>query len=473
MDAAVAHSLNSPSPRNEDRSGVRFDATLTPIRVFDAGLRAHHIANTAYPIAHKTTIWPYRVPRDRHVEVLSRAFAPDEPIGLYAHIPFCERRCKFCEYTVLDRHEVDAEEAYHHALLREIDLWVDQLGLEGRALVGFDIGGGTPSIIDPARIAELVERVHARFSLAPGYGISIETTPKVAALHPERLDAYRACGIDRISMGMQMVNPKLLRAYDRDLHRVGFNRPAINNMRAAGFATINVDLMYGFARQSTEDFHATLRAAIDLAPDVITLYRMRYKGTRVEEEADGVTLDNVMALYDVARASLLGAGYYANPGKNAFTKRPEDPGTSAYLTRRVIDGTPYLGLGLGAQTFTGDTLAYNLGAASKRLEPYLHAVEAGRLPVQDLYDLPEEEGMAKMLAVSFYFGAIDLAAFRHRFGVDLFTRFGAETSFLLQRGLMELHEGTFRLTPAGAHAFPGVVSLFYSDAVKAHLLSLD
>jgi coproporphyrinogen III oxidase-like Fe-S oxidoreductase len=94
------------------------------------------------------------------------------------------------------------------------------------------------------------------------------------------------------------------------------------------------------------------------------------------------------------------------------------------------------------------------------------------LPVQDLYTLPKDEGMAKMLAVSFYFGAIHLPSFRRRFGEDLFTCFEAETAFLLRRGLMELAAGELRLTPEGAHAFPGVIALFYSDAVKRHLLSL-
>jgi oxygen-independent coproporphyrinogen-3 oxidase len=86
-------------------------------------------------------------------------------------------------------------------------------------LKGFDIGGGTPSLIDSARIGELVERVMQGFRLSPNFGISIETTPKIAALQPEKLAAYRSFSIERISMGLQMVNPKLLRDYGRDLNK--------------------------------------------------------------------------------------------------------------------------------------------------------------------------------------------------------------------------------------------------------------
>ena len=75
---------------------------MDPGTVFDAGLRNHHIANTAYPIAHKKTIWDYRQPADRHAELIHQSF--DEEMCLYVHIPFCEKRCGFCEYTVLDAH---------------------------------------------------------------------------------------------------------------------------------------------------------------------------------------------------------------------------------------------------------------------------------------------------------------------------------------------------------------------------------
>jgi oxygen-independent coproporphyrinogen-3 oxidase len=171
-------------------------------------------------------------------------------------------------------------------------------------------------------------------------------------------------------------------------------------------------------------------------------------------------------MYAAAYERLRAAGYHANYGKNGFSRVAGDPGTSAYLTARVIESVPYLGLGLGAQTFTNNVLAYNLGAASKRLERYLAVAEAGELPIQDLYWLPPEEAMAKMVSVACYFGEVDLAAFEQRFGVRFTERFAPEVAFAEQRGLMHRTGGKLRLTKQGARAFGGVVALFYSPAVQ-------
>jgi len=427
------------------------------------------VANTAYPIAHRKTIWPYRQEAG-HARLLAASLKAAGRMSLYVHIPFCEKRCSFCEYTVVDRHSEEVEAAYHEALMRELEMYLELLGEGTLELAGLDIGGGTPALINPARTAELLDRVRRGFRLAPGFSVSIETTPKIAATDPERMVALRRIGIDRISMGLQMVNPRLLREYGRDINELGHNRQAVDNIRAAGFERFNIDLMYGFAKQSLEDFRRSLEYTVALDPEYITLYRMRYKGTRIRGEARQVELARVMGLYKEARRVLLRAGYEANPGKNGFSRVAADPGTSAYLTERVVWGTPYLGLGLGAQTFTSNLLAYNLGAASKRMERYVEAVDRGVLPIQDLYHLPRVEGMAKMLSVSFYFGQIHLGAFRDRFGVDLHEQFSAEVAFVLEQGLMEYHGPCLRLTEEGARHYNGVIALFYSDRVKQHLL---
>lgn len=442
-----------------------------PAAVFAAGLRHHHLANTAYPVAHRQTIWPFRQDPERHRDLLRRAFAGPR-LCLYIHIPFCERRCAFCEYTVLERHDDAAEAAYFDALEREVELYGDLLDPGTHELAGLDVGGGTPLLTRPARIGDVLDRVLRMFPLAAGFAMSIETTPKIAALDPDRLAAVRALGFERISMGLQTVNPELLRAYARDQHLVSHNRLAADHIRRAGFRFFNIDLMYGFAHQTVDDFAASIRYTIDLAPDYITLYRMRYKGTRVAGEAGQVDLDRINAMYHIARELLLAAGYAANPGKNAFSRIPDNPGTSRYLTERVVWSTPYLGLGLGAQTFTNTVLGYNLGAATKTMDAYLDAVAAGRLPLQDLYHLPPSEGMAKMIAVSFYFGQIHREAFRRAFGRSLEACFPEAVAFVLARGLMEYHGPVLRLTPAGADTFNGVIALFYSPRVQAHLLSL-
>ena len=160
-----------------------------PVEVFNAGLKNHSIANTAYPIGHLTTMRPYRVPRSQVQKFAPQAWEGIERMGLYVHIPFCERRCAFCEYTVVDpATNQDSEDEYFDLLLREFALYRQAIQTQDKTLIGFDIGGGTPSVAKTANIARLLEAACSSFRLpetvagAEGkMAISIETTPRIAA----------------------------------------------------------------------------------------------------------------------------------------------------------------------------------------------------------------------------------------------------------------------------------------------------
>jgi oxygen-independent coproporphyrinogen-3 oxidase len=443
-----------------------------PARIFAAGLSQHHVSNTAYPIAHETTLAPYRVPEGGQRAVAVEGFRDVEDLGLYVHVPFCETRCAFCAYTVVEGAAAGESRAYVDGLLGELAAWDDALGLRACRVHGLDLGGGTPTWLPLAELARIVEAVRARARFAPDANLSIETTPRIAAREPDKLAGLARLGVERISMGVQVAEPELLAALGRAGQGVAQQRLAAEHIRAAGFRRFNVDLMYGLAGQSLAGWRATLAHAVSLDPDAITLYRMRYKLTRLRSQAARVSLAEVRELARVAKNLLGEAGYHANPGKTTLSRIPGEAGTSSYLTHRVRGGMPYLGLGLGAQSFTGRTLSYNEGAARKHLGPYLAAVAAGRLPVQDLYDLPRTHAMAKMCAVSFYFGEIDRAAFAARFGVELAAAFPDEIDFLLHRGLMRWTARSLALTALGEANVNGVIALFLAPSVQAHLLAL-
>jgi oxygen-independent coproporphyrinogen-3 oxidase len=455
-----------PSPVDQ----LQFD----PRDVFQAGLRLHHIANTAYPIGHVTTMAPYRVPHSGIHEFTPQAWEGIDQLSLYVHIPFCERRCGFCEYTVLDPHlNQSNEEQYFNLLAREFRLWRDAAHTSHKVLRGFDIGGGTPTSVNISRIARVISAAHRYFDLPPAVEISIETTPRIAALEPEKVRALYQLGVRRISMGVQSVNQALLKRVGRDASSLIFNQAAAANIREAGFQKFNLDLMYGFAYQTPANLEATLNHAVSLQPESITLYRMRYKGTQLAQQASHVTLNQINSETQLIHEFLHSASYQANPGKNTYSRLPGEPGTSHYLTERVVNGTPYLGLGLGAQSLSRHTLAYNAGAADKRLRLYAEKIQAGRLPIQDLYHLSLPAAIGKMVSISFYFGEINLASFARKFGRSLQQLFPEEWDFVLQNGLMHLTGETLQLTPKGVLHFSGVIALFYAGAVKAYLLELS
>ena len=463
----------NPSPERW-RDPVPADAVQhPPAEVFEAGLRNHHIANTAYPIAHQATFKPYRVGRSDQLARTQAGFEGFTDMCLYVHVPFCETRCSFCEYTVVSKQERDQTEVYVDALVRELELYDRALGLGQRRFHGLDIGGGTPSYLSADQIARILAAIHERVEFVAGSDISIETTPKLAAADPGKIARFRALGIDRISMGIQVIQPDLLVLLNRSDNGVDQHHRAVAAIREAGFTRFNLDLMYGFAGQSLDSWRATLDHAIALDPEYITLYRMRYKLTRISHQADAVSLAEIRPMAALAKQRLTEAGYHANPGKTTFSKLAGDVGTSSYLAKRVQTGIPYLGLGLGSQTFTHTTIAYNEGAAAKQLRPYLDSVAADRLPIQDLYDLPARQMMGKMAAVSFYFGEIQRAPFEAKFGVSLEAAFPAELAFVLERGLMELHDDALSLTPEGAQHTNGIIPLFAAPSIQRYLIERD
>lgn len=459
------------SPRAFRAPDVADEARYAPEALFAAGLANHHISNTAYPIAHERTFAPYRVERESQRQVVVDAFAGIQELGLYVHVPFCDTRCAFCEYTVVKRSEAERAREYVEALLAEIELWHQAIDLGGRSIAGIDLGGGTPTYLPVHELARILAALRARVSLGSGADVSIETTPRIAAAEPEKIAALRGLGIDRISMGVQVAEPDLLRLLARDANGVEEQRRAADAIHRAGFERFNVDLMYGFAGQSLESWRATLEHAVALGPDAITLYRMRYKLTRISHQASEVELAQVRPMITLAKELLGARGYRANPGKTTLSRRPGAVGTSSYLERRVRDGLPYLGLGLGAQSFTTRTLSYADGAVGKNLAPYLKSVAQGRLPLQDLYDLPLRHAMGKMCAVSFYFGEIDRQAFQARFGVELGAAFAQEIDWLVRNGLMQWTDRSLQLTARGALEINGVIALFFAPSVQAELLA--
>lgn len=438
-------------------------------QIYDTGLLYHHYANTAYPLT-PSSFKDYRLHNGEGIrDFLVSEWGKAKELSLYVHIPFCKIRCRFCEYTVLENPDEDLENLYVSLLLKEIEMYKDIV--KGKRIVGYDMGGGTPTTLSEDNLRKITEAIRDSFNIEAGVEFSVETTPVIAAREPEKIAAVHSMGYDRISMGIQTVSERLL----NDLGREGTTHiyeQAAENIRKAGFKKFNVDIMYGFLHQTDDELEYTLRYAIGLNPEYITLYRNRYKGTKLESEAGGVSLYKIMKQYRLAYDLLTEHGYAANPGKNTFSRLEGDYGTSDYLTKRVIEGTPYIGLGLGAQSFGMDYLAYNEGAADKKLKRYREKIERQELPIQDIYRLPKEESIAKMISVAFYFGFVDLNAFEKRFKIPFMESFEEEMRFVLDNGLMERKNDRILLTERGADYINGIIPLFYSKRSQNELAEL-
>lgn len=438
--------------------------------IFDRGIKFHHYCNTAYPLR-PNSLAQYEVQAPEMMyKVVKDNIEAQKELCLYVHVPFCQARCKFCEYVVMDNPSDAASETYVEYLLKEIEMYREII--KDKPIVGYDLGGGTPSYLSIDNLTKITNSIKS-FNLKEGMYLSIETTPVIAANDFEKIKAIKDLGYNRISMGFQTVSEKLLESLGREGSKSIYEK-AVENIRKAGFDRLNVDLMYGFLNQSDEDFANTIKYTIALGPEFITLYRNRYKGTKLEAESQGVTLYKVNRQYDIAYRLLKEAGYIANNGKNTFSKIPNDLGTSSYLTKRVVDATSYVGFGLGAQSFVGNYLAYNLGCADHKLEKYIAAIDNNILPINDIANMPIEEVRAKAISVMFYFGFISMKAYNLRFREDFREVYKTQIEFLEDNYLMEfVDEDTFMLTDYGAAHLYGIIPLFYSQRSIEEMFSMS
>ena len=428
--------------------------------IFERGIKFHHYCNTAYPLR-ANSLAQYELHDNQEIfNCVKQNIESLDELCLYVHVPFCQARCKFCEYVVLNKPEEGDPDRYVEHLLKEIELY--RQIIKDKPIVGYDLGGGTPSYLSIENLEKITAAIK-RFNLQDGMYLSVETTPVIAAKDLDKIRKMRELGYNRISMGFQTVSPALLESLGREGSKSIYEK-AVENIRKAGFDRLNIDLMYGFLNQSDEDFANTIKYTIAQNPEFITLYRNRYKGTKLEAESQGVTLYKVNRQYDIAYRLLKEAGYVANNGKNTFSKIPNDYGTSSYLTKRVVDATSYVGFGLGAQSFVGNYLAYNLGCDNHRLEKYFDYTDRGILPINDIADMPKDEVRAKAISVMFYFGFISMKAYKNRFNEDFREVYKSQIKFLEDNYLMEfIDSDTFMLTDYGASHLYGIIPLFYSE----------
>ncbi len=287
-----------------------------------------------------------------------------QPLGLYIHIPFCHARCGYCDFVTFTGKD-DQRTSYIQALSQEIDLYPCS------TLSTVFLGGGTPSVLEPQQIDVLFQKIKNHFTLDSEAEITLEANPE--SITPAQLQAWRDASINRLSIGLQAYDDTLLKAMGR-LHSVHQFETAYRAAREAGFSNINIDLIYGFVGQSMESWKHTLRSALALQPEHLSLYALA-----IEEHtpfgAAGVTVNNDLQaeMYAWARSTLTQNGYPQYEISNFAL-----PGKACRHNLIYWHGQDYLGLGVGAVGCTRGTRWEN----QKNLGPYYKDIAAGRKPIQ-------------------------------------------------------------------------------------------
>jgi oxygen-independent coproporphyrinogen-3 oxidase len=320
-------------------------------------------------------------------DVLRGAVPTAGSLGLYVHVPFCAQRCHYCSFNTAPL-EPEALPRYLRALHREIGL-LSRLPWTGRVrLASVFVGGGTPSLVEPDDLAGVLAAVRAGIGVEAGAEVTVECNPE--SVTRDRLAAYRAAGVTRISLGVQALDDALLAQLGR-LHTGAGARAAFDAARAAGFDNVSVDLMYGLPGQDAGTWRRTVDAVLDWEPDHLSAYGLtldpgsRWGATGVADlPPDDTVVDQYWALAGAARARGLEHYEISNYAR---------PGFRARHNQIYWRAGEYLAAGPGACGFIGDVRYGN----TKPVARYAAALDAGVLPVDTVERLDPDQRAAERL----------------------------------------------------------------------------
>ncbi|MFO3795906.1 MAG: radical SAM family heme chaperone HemW [Anaerolineales bacterium] len=383
----------------------------------------------------------------------------DSPFSIYIHIPFCRHRCAYCDFNTYAGQE-ELIPAYIEALIREIE----SIQADALPIHTIFFGGGTPSLLTPHQVGQILEAISRRFSFLPEAEITLEANPGTLTL--QALQGLRSAGINRLSLGMQSANPQELRLLEREHSFTDVIR-AVTWARRAGFTNLNLDLIYGLPQQSPDLWQRSLEWALRLQPEHLSLYALTIEhGTPFGHWVGRGLLptpdeDRAAEMLEWAAERLRQADYAQYEISNwAFDLPPAAPlELPRYACRHNVQywrNLPYLGLGAGAHGYANGYRYANV----LRIRTYLERMREGKprpfpfsaaLVRAHRQTLEDEMGEFMMLGLRLTRQGISLEEFHQRFGKGAQDVYREQIQQLCAAGLLEVLESErrLRLTPRG------------------------
>lgn len=386
---------------------------------------------------------------------------PGAELELYVHIPFCVSKCYYCDFLSMPA-DGNVRRHYVDRLVKEIQEKAPACSSYQISTVFF--GGGTPSILQGAQIAEIMGAIRQGFRVRQDAEITLECNP--GTLTKEKLEYYKEAGVNRLSMGLQSANPQELKRLGRIHSYEDFLR-SFDLARKAGFHNINLDLMSGLPGQSLRDWAYTLKKAMELKPEHISAYSLiveegtpfyQWYGADELRRQRGETPrylppeEAEREMYGMAKELLEKKGYcryeisnYALPGR-------ECRHNTGYWQR-----TPYLGFGLGSSSLMEQIRFSN----TANLEDYLAGQGCGLPETELICPLGKKQQMEEFMFLGLrMMEGISRSRFRENFGIELEAVYGDVLARLQRQGLLVQRAGRVMLTETGISVSNYVLSEF-------------
>ena len=379
---------------------------------------------------------------------MNRKPAPNTPLGLYLHIPFCRKRCHFCYFRVYTDKDSTAIRGYITAALKELEIYSKKAFIDGRKPKFIYFGGGTPSYLSVNQLKELTDGMKALLPWDEAEEVAFECEP--GTLTDKKLKAIREIGVTRLSLGVENFTDHILEINGR-AHKSQEIERAYGYAREIGFPQINIDLIAGMLEETDENWKTNIQKTIELQPDCVTIYQMEvpYNTTIFKEMQAQGKLEAPVADWETKRrwvreafAGLEEAGYTVTSAYTAV----KDPAKTKFVYRDELwEGADLLSLGVASFGHVGGVHYQN----QHDFDPYVTLINQGKSPVYRALQPTDEERLIREFVLQMKLGQINFSYFDKKFGVNTKERFAEPLQRIQDWGFAKLEGDTFTYTREG------------------------
>ena len=374
-----------------------------------------------------------------------------ESVGIYVHIPFCKKKCAYCDFYSLTGCDAKFFDRYLKAMVKQLDDYL--LGGRKIKVDTIYIGGGTPSVFGAKRLSILIKEIKKRFDFTRDIEITVEVNPE--SVDKKFFKTLKKAGVNRVSMGVQSADDDQLSSLGR-IHNFAEACEAVELCKKYCTENLSLDLMYGLEGQTMRSWENSIQSIIALKPRHISCYSLTLEeGTPMHKRAPTLPDDDTVAdMYLVAIDNLENAGYMQYEISNFALKGYESKHNSRYW-----DLSPYIGIGAAAHSFFGDKRYNNICDAQQ----YMELIENGESVIAYADDFPVKNRVGEYVMLKLRTSAgIDESYFEKKFKQS-FQPYGDKLKKYIETGHVLYESGVYRLTPKG---------FFVSNAVIGDVLDV-
>jgi oxygen-independent coproporphyrinogen-3 oxidase len=393
-------------------------------------------------------------------EVLHDPPQDETPLGLYLHIPFCRKRCKFCYFKVFTDVNSAEVQRYVDALCNEISM-VSELEVMGDRPFRFVyFGGGTPSFLSPKQLTKLADRLRQHITWDSSEEVTFECEP--GTLSETKVKTLRdTMGVTRVSLGIENFSDKIL----EENGRAHLSKQVFNSwewITAADFPNVNIDLISGMVGETWDNWKVNIRKTIELSPESVTIYQMELPfNTVYSKDILGNQVESPVADWDTKRAwvdyaftELKNVGYSVS---SAYTLVKDPTKVNFSYRDNLFQGADLLATGIASFGHASGVHYQNLA----ELEQYLGTVESGELPLGRGFVPTDHQRLVREVILLLKRGYLDAGYFRGKFGVEIIELFAEQWTGYVNDGYVTIDGDSIRLTNDGLLRVDGLLPAFF------------